>query len=619
MSDRSYTAITFAPIQGFIENSRKLRDLYGSSYLLSFLSWSVCHAADRQKLKIISPALINVAQGLPNVILIEGEFDKTLAKSAFDQAWNCVVETCRLWIEENLKDDDRNGKRWEYHWKRDWNNWANHAWEFFWVYEDDTSKDKPTPTSAKNKLTEKKRSRQWTGINWVGESSSLSGSDAIAYPELGRIVDPRCFKYGEQKDNVEQFYKQLSQKLGLAFIESTKGSGDRDLSKNSAAWKAEKSVKFGESFIDPREALSIPELVKRLVTHNVVAQKLGDRLRQELGESQADLKELQGLIAAIQEDLNPDSFKELNRLKRKRQPTEPEYWTGWFQGDGDGAGSYLQNKSAEEITEFSKTMREWGRRLIDRQKSKEIPAEEKPLRSQDSRIVYAGGDDFLGVLFNADRQIETKQCLEVFTDFRSRVWNESGEKPISVSVGFVWAAPKVPQREVLQHCREAEKVAKQKGRDRINFRILFNSGTFLEWACPWWVLESGLLAKYCDREGGNNWVHLYNDVAVLESRHAFGNGKEIYLEVAHALFQAYFPKHQDLLNEKHWWKHYDEQNDRMLTGILGDEKQGSLDEISRALKNWVIDLAKVGFHLHRDWGDRLRYGATGSGDADRRG
>jgi CRISPR-associated protein Cmr2 len=589
----SYTAITFAPIQGFIENSRKLRDLYGSSYLLSFLSWSICHAAERQELKIISPALVNVAQGLPNVILIEGSFDETVAQSAFNQAWSCVVETCRLWLEENLKHEP-DGKRWEYHWKRDWSLWANHAWEFFWV------EGGNTPTEAKNRLTEKKRSRQWTGINWVGESSSLSGIDAIAYPELGRIADPRRFSYGEQQSKVKRFYEQLSQKLGMAFIESTKGS-NRDLSKNSADWKAEKSVEFGASFIDPREALSIPELIKRLATHSAIAKEIGDRLRQELGESQSELVELDRLIETIQQELNPESFKDLNRLKRKRNPNEPEFWTGWFQGDGDGAGSYLQDKSPEQINEFSATMREWGRTLIDRQNS-DSPVEAKPLCGQDSRIVYAGGDDFLGVLFNADSQLQASDCLELFTNFRSQVWNAPDKKPISVSVGFVWAGAKVPQREVLQHCREAETVAKQKGRDRINFRILFNSGTFLDWTCPWWVLESGLIARYRDREGGNKWEHLYNDVAVLESRHAFGNGKAIYPEVVCALFQAYFPEHHHVLDEERWWRH--EVGSECRTGILGNEKQGSTDEVNRALGDWVIDLAKVGFHLNRNWSDR---------------
>jgi len=599
----SYTAITFAPIQGFIENSRKLRDLYGSSYLLSFLSWSVCHAADAKGFPIISPALINVAQGLPNVIIIQGKFDQDEARNAFNQAWKCAVETCRLWIERELE-VDLNGKRWHYHWEREWSLWANYAWEFFYIY------GGKTPTEAKDKLTEKKRSRNWTGINWTGESSTLSGGDAIAYPELGRAgIDPRRYNYQEQKTKVELFHQQLSQTLGMAFINSIP-----ELSKKPESWKAEKSVEYGESFIDPREELSIPELVKRMITHNVIAEEMGCNLQQQLSETQPEkLAELQKLIIAIQNDLKPDSFKELNRLKRKRNPNEPEYWTGWFQGDGDGAGNYLKDLPPQQINEFSQIMRDWGKTLVDRQNSKALTAADKPLPGRDSRIVYAGGDDFLGVLFNANEQIKTTDCSNFFTRFKTHIWNQPVHKPISVSVGFVWAGAKVPQREVLQHCREAEKVAKQKGRDRINFRILFNSGTYLEWACPWWVLENGLFEEYRDREGNQKWVHLYNDVAVLESRHAFGNGNNITIEVAKTLFKAYFGEENGLLNEENWWNP-EEPKSAAKVGILGSRQSFDSDyktipiaefnqrfDVRQAINDWMINLAKIGFHLHRDW------------------
>ncbi|MBW4442550.1 MAG: hypothetical protein KME10_15220 [Plectolyngbya sp. WJT66-NPBG17] len=43
-TDTIYTAITFAPVQGFIEKSRKLRDLYGSSFILSYLANALCKA-----------------------------------------------------------------------------------------------------------------------------------------------------------------------------------------------------------------------------------------------------------------------------------------------------------------------------------------------------------------------------------------------------------------------------------------------------------------------------------------------------------------------------------------------------------------------------------------------
>jgi CRISPR-associated protein Cmr2 len=550
---KTHTIITFAPIQGFIQNSRKLRDLYGSSYLLSYLSWAICHAAQTNGHTIISPALSNIAQGLPNVIIIEGEFPKAIAQTAFNQAWKTAVETCQQWLEEWLETELRLDPR-DTHWKRDWTIWANYAWEFFCIHSSD---DIPT---LKAQLTQTKRSRDWTGVNWTGESSTLSGADAIAYPQLGRPgQDPRKYNYQAEKAKVQQFYQGLSDRLG-------------------------------EAFIDPREELSIPELIKRMITHGDVAQKVANNLRSVLREGQPEQPdELDKLITAIKRDLKPESFTELNRLKRKTDANTPEHWTGWFQGDGDGAGNHLQTLSPKEITEFSHSMREWGQTL-----------QSNPCLPGNTRIVYAGGDDFMGVMFENKQQLPIERCLDFFTQFKSTVWNRPTPKPINVSVGFVWAGPKIPQREVLQHCRDAEQIAKRSGRDRINFRILFNSGTYLEWACPWWVLEDGLFGKYRDREGKQSWTHIYNDVAVLEARHAFGpdNGD---LEVAIALFRAYFGEDSSLLDEANRWNKYGDH--KQHSGILGEQDKLTPEEVPRALTEWVINLAKVGFHLHRTWGN----------------
>jgi CRISPR-associated protein Cmr2 len=58
--------------------------------------------------------------------------------------------------------------------------WKNYAWEFFWVQ----GNPGESISKVREKLNEKKRGRDWTGINWQGESSTLSGADAIAYPQL---------------------------------------------------------------------------------------------------------------------------------------------------------------------------------------------------------------------------------------------------------------------------------------------------------------------------------------------------------------------------------------------------------------------------------------------------
>ncbi|WP_226889594.1 type III-B CRISPR-associated protein Cas10/Cmr2 [Nostoc sp. MG11] len=304
MTNTIYTVITFAPVQGFIEKSRKLRDLYGSSYLLSYLSWVICNTAKQHDCEVVSPASINITQGMPNQIIIKGDFPENKAKSAFLTAWECVTETCRQWVEDNVPGDYKP-------WKRSWGLWTKYAWEFFWVQ----GEDGKSISEVREKLNEKKRWRDWTGINWQGESSTLSGTDAIAYPKLGKISDPRNYNYQQEKQDVTAFYEALSEKLG-------------------------------ESFIDPKEQLSIPELIKRMITYESVSNQLIASFQDKFGKDQANIEPLIKEIQQISTDLQPSSFKDLNRHK------ENGGFQGWFQGDGDQAGEYLK-QYPEKTHDFS--------------------------------------------------------------------------------------------------------------------------------------------------------------------------------------------------------------------------------------------------------------------------
>ncbi|WP_206688492.1 type III-B CRISPR-associated protein Cas10/Cmr2 [Cyanobacterium stanieri] len=120
-----YTAITFSPVQGFIEKSRKLRDLYGASLILSYLSKKIVDSAEDNQCKIISPGLPKLAKGMPNRILIKGDFPQELVKETLVNSWKKVLWECKAWIESHVSDV-------VYTWDRDWEMWATHTWEFFW-------------------------------------------------------------------------------------------------------------------------------------------------------------------------------------------------------------------------------------------------------------------------------------------------------------------------------------------------------------------------------------------------------------------------------------------------------------------------------------------------------
>ena len=586
MSDR-YTAITFSPVQGFIEKSRKLRDLYGSSFILSYLANQICDEARRvlgeEPDPVISPARISVAQGTPNQIIIRGNFPKPQAKQALTDAWKQIAMSCQQWIQENVRTTE-SGKTIKYFWDRPWKEWANHTWEFFWASGE-------TIDQARHNLNQQKAERAWTGINYVGESSTLSGLDSRAWPALGRHA-PHTRKKADEEAEVRAFYKRFSDVL-----------------------------KDKEAIITEREQLSIPELVKRLVTIDGVVSEGIEKQR---------------------------SYKNIRRWKDDEEEVNTEdadremRWTGWFQGDGDRAGNYLRRASCKSnanpeqvVHEFSLALREWGYSLnkkLPRSRSKS-PEEQKVL-DRIGRIVYAGGDDFLGVLYRNDPhpRLAPQECLDWFYTFKSEVWESHGQ-PITPSVGFVWVSPQVPQRDVLQHCRMAESSAKENGRDRIALRVLFSGGNHLEWHCPWRFLR--LLEDYergRDRKSEpTNWTHIYKDIAALEARHAFKGQQS---DVAWALLKVYFQNdadnsggvsendanmqalhdflrsdHLDLDSDILWNRYegddpYDRSGKHLSTGILGERSNFVIDEntvnaaqVHEAFNTWVINLAKVGFYL----------------------
>lgn len=505
-----YTAITFSPVQGFIEKSRKLRDLFGASLILSFLSQRLIQAAmtSQEVEGIISPGLINIAQGMPNRILLKGRFSHQQVKQTLINEWKQVLKYCREWIETRIPNT--------YHWKQEWQMWGTHSWEVFWG-------EGETIQKVMENLENNKLCRDWTGLNWIGESSSLTGTDAIAWPGLGSEErNPKLLRYQNEKEHMDQFYRHLS------LVLEGKNLSDEPEGK----------------FLDPYERLNIPELVKRLVTRQDIASAIG---MPTLNEGFTD-------------------------IVRKAEPNTqtPGQWTGWFMGDGDRVGRKLKeiadNQGEEGLRTFSQALRNWGESF------------KANFPQNLGRIIYAGGDDFLGVIYsqNSNKSILPARALEWLMGLKQE-W-QTHQQNITLSVGFVWAAGSVPQRDILQHCREAEKRAKALGRDRVTIRVVFNSGQYVQWTCPWDQLN--ILNEYKDRDKGKNWSHIYQDLAQLKARHAITcqpQNKLAEYSLATSLINIYFNNQGETLSK----------NRREIVG----------DITAEAFVSWIDDLVHVGWQL----------------------
>jgi len=569
----AYTAIAFAPVQGFIEKSRKLRDLYGASLILSFLSFKLVQKAESLGLKVISPGSPTIQEGMPNRILIKGKFERNDVQNTLLKEWQKILQVSRVWIEDNIsipKDqyywsqtEDTKGRQ-----KGEWERWGSYTWELFWGYGES---EKEAIKKAMDDLETRKLKRDWIAINWIGESSSLTGTDAIAWHQLGKeSKEPGRTLTKQEQESQELFYRRLSWLLDNPDYRIGKPSLSLEKLREYEKSKPDDIGKY----IAVNERLSIPELVKRLVTYD----KIADAIGMEKLKKQAD---------------DPE-FKDIHR--------EAGYWTGWFMGDGDKVGDKLkelatrpendENKQEHDLKNFTELMRGWGRGF---QYKKDLFPQGK------GRVIYAGGDDFLGVLYSKEikkpekpekvKPIEALNWLLTLEDHWKEHQNtikQEFDLDFTYSVGFVWAGHQVTQRDILQHCREAEKRAKSLGRDRVTMRVVFNSGQFVQWTCPWDYLH--VLRNYRDRDGKTwgeepNWTHLYNDWAQLKARHAIRLQEmeelSINKELALVIFNLYFDNAGEKFKQERKW-----------SDLAGDNS-------SSAIVNWIDDLVQVGWQLCR--------------------
>ena len=503
----TYTAVTFAPVQSFIRASRKLRDLYGSSLLLSHLARALADDASGRGLLVISPASVDSSRGVPNLLVIEGDYRRGYARETLLRTWKQLLEVCRLWLEQQLPDTT-------FDWQSSWKSVASHSWELF-------HGQGSTIKEARAALIVNKQQRDWTIPNWTGESSTLSSAEAVVWPAMGTVRDPRDLPAG------------VVTVAGRKFLDSLRNHRS-----------------LGEAFAGINEEISITELVKRLVTYPAIAV--------EAFKTDSDPK-------PDPKRLIPSRFQELSMIAKENQAAQGKQSEAivWFMADGDGIGEHLQSLAQrsgerEALQSFSQAMRSWAAGLYDR-----VPA----AMENQAMVVYAGGDDLFGALHEtapgAD-DLTTDNLWRWLQQFPA-IWQQCGQQNLTVSMGLVWADAKVPQREALQHARDAEASAKARGKNRFALRLLYASGNHLEWTCPWdWLAP--ILHAYTDREGRSlqnrtiksghpSWRHLAEDLQWLQSRQAIAQrsrqpaaaaaGQNPQSQAAHAtalaLWSAYFP------------------------------------------------------------------------------
>jgi len=144
------------------------------------------------------------------------------------------------------------------------------------------------------------------------------------------------------------------------------------------------------------------------------------------------------------------------------------------------------------------------------------------------KVIFAGGDDFLllGPLTEAvtltsnlhhlwtGNTTPLTQSLNIASDGWVRYQNDEiypvPGKRMNFSLGVVIAQRRVPQSLWHRGLNQSYKEAKNRGRNRVCIKVLFNSGQFLEWICPWplWNLLMSIEPTTTDQTELNRWEKL---------------------------------------------------------------------------------------------------------------
>ncbi|MDZ4681673.1 MAG: type III-B CRISPR-associated protein Cas10/Cmr2 [Saprospiraceae bacterium] len=469
---------SISPVQSFIEQARKAQDLFAGSHILSELAKAAAAEAQKQGISLVFPQLSAEAKSFPN------RFTGILADPFSQQDLQAKGQAIEDKVRDVFKDKAEDALEKAGHKDNPpdgfWNQIENHLdlnW-LFYAFENGNDYQKAFVESDQL-MTALKNTRFISNPN----------------PEAGR----KCSLDGERN---ALFFGQ--------------GSNESYINKNNAV------VVTKGAWLNKNEGLSAVSLMKRAYdaaqsfpsTAKVALQKQMDELEQakpgllecyeklfgkeypaacaqflingDLDKISTENKNSTWLFnfdeqLLYEENLtdknipNPTQLEVAKTIQQKLKPYLSHKYYALICFDVDKMGELLAGSDAEAQKKISEKLMAFSGYIYDK---------------KDLRVVYAGGDDFLGFV-NLKDIFEVVRTLR--TTFDEQVSKALGED-VTFSMGIAIAHYKTPLHIVLQTARAMQKNAKaeDKGnRNAVAIKVLKHSGegheTYFKWG-----LENGL-------------------------------------------------------------------------------------------------------------------------------
>ncbi len=499
--------VSIGPVQGFVAQSRRTRDLWGSSYLLSFLSAHAMAGARAAGGRIVQPLveddpLYRWVSGrgdgdlprlgsVPNHFVVETDEDVRMvagaAGRALDAAWKRVCDAVwKRFVEPSCPAGAETD--------RIWDRQVGGFWEVVW-----TAGSSPAGGGL---LARRKHWRSHRSPDEPGDKCTVMHD----LQELSGHVRGR--RGGGQRQ--DDFWAGMRERLGALEIRDNERLCAIALvkrvfpkvSNEALGWPVDGAQHWPSTVyvgavpwlrdvaaIAPTQAREYAEAVRRSTSPGVLAERrtpFKNLLDPAAGDfpaldanffHRASLKDerLCPLASGAPVDARTDLDRALKQVYCARDATgrspgpSPAFYA-LLLADGDRLGKLVGRLGGEPV----------GRALAAFTRA----VRDVVVRDHDGVAVYAGGDDVLAMLF-MPRAIA---CASALSDrYRNAFADQQKESGATLSAAVVFAPVRHPLGAVIAEARWLlDAVAKDaNGRDSLAAAVLKNSGTYCRWVTTW--------------------------------------------------------------------------------------------------------------------------------------
>jgi CRISPR-associated protein Cmr2 len=539
MTDKATKTLhfNFTPVQSFVAQARRTRDLWAGSYLLSWLSGQAIAAILKDKGEILIPyvdddLLIKAIQNpknasssakslgtLPNrfTAQIPEDQDPNDYAKVIQSKWIQVADAVRNKIDSSnsLIDNDF------------WNRQINHHWEFTWVigeasYLLDSRKNLrlPRPTEEcgekctvcgerqelfdssdeRQKLSktkeplyfppDRKGSKKW----WADLQQSdldLRENERLCAVCLTKRLFPLMAKEAIGWE-VERYYPSTAYLSAIDWLETVlKETKD---TKNSETKR--EAIRNAANYLTNKvKQLKIPKSEYNTHIQGLSKHLIDSDINKSFIDLDGDIFYLSSIAAdqlqkrGSNKNLSTEEKQELSAALKKLQKAVGFSATPFYAlllMDGDGMGKLIGGRSDEEREKISQALAKFTSKVPD------------IVNKNNGKLVYAGGDDVFALL-------PVSKAINCAADCRAAYQNafadikclpeetkEEIKKAATISAAVQFAHQNIALSVVVQDAhRLLDDIAKdQTGRDALACRVWKPGGMVLTWAQPWTVSET---------------------------------------------------------------------------------------------------------------------------------